>query len=104
MDPHFDLELAFRLAVAVALGLLMGLEREWAQRDERTTFGGVRTFPLIALSGAAAVYAGAALELPVLIPVVFAGVAVLVAISYRVSSAQGHLGMTTEISALLSFV
>src|SRR5262245_54530165 len=104
MDPHFDLGLAFRLAVAVGLGLLLGLEREWAKRDEITSFGGVRTFPLIALSGAAAVYAAGVLALPALVLAVFAGIGVLVAISYRASSASGHLGMTTEISALLIFV
>ena len=104
MDSHFDLELAFRLAVAVALGLLMGLEREWAHRDESTSFGGVRTFPLIALSGAASAYAGGALALPALPIAAFAGVALLVAFSYRASAAQGQYGMTTEVSALLSFV
>jgi uncharacterized membrane protein (DUF4010 family) len=104
VDSHFDLELAFRLAVAVGLGLLMGLEREWSNREEVTSFGGVRTFPLIALSGAASVYAGHALSLPVLPIAAFAGIAVLVAVSYHASTAQGQFGMTTEVSALLSFV
>ena len=104
MDPHFDPSIAFRLAVAVGLGLLMGLEREWAHRDEETTFGGVRTFPLIALSGAAAAYAATVLALPGLVLVSFAGVGGLIAVSYMTSSSRGKLGMTTEISALLTFV
>jgi uncharacterized membrane protein (DUF4010 family) len=37
-----------RLVVAAALGLLIGLEREWAGKE----VAGVRTFPLIALMGA----------------------------------------------------
>ena len=104
MDANFQLELAIHLAAATALGLLMGLEREWAQREEETRFGGVRTFALISLSGAAASYAGPALALPALPLAAFAAVATLVAVSYFVTSGRGELGMTTEVSALLSFV
>jgi uncharacterized membrane protein (DUF4010 family) len=104
VDEYFDLDLALRLAAAVGLGLLMGLERERAQLGEEARFGGVRTFPLIALSGAAAAYAAAAMELPGLSAVVFAAVAALVVVSYLASSRQGEVGITTEVGALLSFV
>ncbi|TCM18726.1 uncharacterized membrane protein (DUF4010 family) [Novosphingobium sp. PhB165] len=50
-----DLELSdlARLAVSLALGLLVGIQRGWAQRDrqEGTRFAGVRTFALIGLIG-----------------------------------------------------
>jgi uncharacterized membrane protein (DUF4010 family) len=104
VDGNFQLELAIHLAAATGLGLLMGLEREWAQREEETGFGGVRTFALISLSGAAASYAGQALALPALPLAGFAAIAALVAVSYFVTSGRGELGMTTEVSALLSFV
>src|SRR5262245_11175267 len=81
----------------------MGLEREWAQREEESRFGGVRTFALISLSAAAS-YAGNALALPALPLTAFAAIAALVAVSYFVTSGRGELGMTTEVSALLSFV
>ncbi|HVN40453.1 MAG TPA: MgtC/SapB family protein [Myxococcota bacterium] len=104
MDGNFQLELASRVAAATGLGLLMGLEREWAQREDETRFGGVRTFALISLSGAAASYAGQALALPVLPLAVFGAVAALVALSYVTTAWRGQLGMTTEVSALFSFV
>jgi uncharacterized membrane protein (DUF4010 family) len=104
VDESFQLELALRLAAALGLGLLMGLEREFAQRGEEASFGGVRTFALISVSGAAAGYAGEALQQPHLILAAFAGIAALVVVSYVASSRQGNLGMTTEVSALLTFV
>jgi len=104
VDTHFDLQLAARLAAAVGLGLLMGLERERAHLGEEARFGGVRTFPLIALAGAAAAYAAAASGQPSLMAVVFAAVAALVGLSYFASSRQGDLGITTEVSALISFL
>ena len=97
MEPLFDPQLAARLAVAVGLGFLLGLEREWASREEERRFGGVRTFPLIALTGAASVHAGQALELPGLTLAVFAAIATLVAVSYLASSRAGELGITTEL-------
>jgi uncharacterized membrane protein (DUF4010 family) len=99
----FDLELATRLAAAVGLGLLVGLEREWAHRDE-TSFAGVRTFALISLTGAAAAYASSVLALPLLLVGAFAALAALIVVAYFVSSRAGDLGMTTEVSALLAFV
>jgi uncharacterized membrane protein YhiD involved in acid resistance len=44
-----------RLAVALGLGLLIGLQREAADPQK---MAGIRTFPLIALTGALAMLAG----------------------------------------------
>ncbi|HVH18344.1 MAG TPA: MgtC/SapB family protein [Myxococcota bacterium] len=104
MDESFHLDIALRLGAALGLGLLMGLEREFAQRNEEASFGGVRTFALISLSGAAATYAGVVLEQPLVTLAGFAGIAALIVVSYVTSSRQGHLGLTTEVSALLTFV
>ena len=49
-----DPNLALRFAVAIALGMLLGLERERAKGQEGGA--GVRTFALIALAGAVAGY------------------------------------------------
>ena len=61
--------LAFRLATALALGLVVGVERGWRERDapagSRTA--GVRTFGLTALLGAVAgALADATASLPVI--------------------------------------
>ena len=51
MNGHFGAslpydEVAMKLALALAVGLLIGLEREWSQKD-----AGVRTFAITALLG-----------------------------------------------------
>ncbi len=47
MDWNFPVTTAVRLAVALGVGLLVGLEREWAHKEV-----GVRTFALTAMLGA----------------------------------------------------
>jgi uncharacterized membrane protein (DUF4010 family) len=97
-------DLAFRFAAALALGLLLGLERERAQEDSDRSFGGIRTFALITLTGALAGFLHSELALSGLALALFAAVALLVAVSYAVTATKGELGMTTEITALLAFV
>lgn len=49
---HFDLRLATELVVALAVGLLIGLEREWRKQDaEDHARMGIRTFGLLGLLG-----------------------------------------------------
>ena len=91
------------LLVAVAAGGLIGAEREQAQRAKRAgEFGGIRTFPLVALLGAT----GALLR-PIagvwVVGVGFAALALLLAASY-VRSRDGDVGISTEIAALLTYV
>jgi uncharacterized membrane protein (DUF4010 family) len=98
-----DLELAIRFAAALALGLLLGLERE-RKVDRELMFGGIRTFALIALLGAAVAFAQQELDLGWLPPLTLIVLGALVISSYVVTANQGELGMTTEISALLTFI
>jgi uncharacterized membrane protein (DUF4010 family) len=96
-------DLALRFGSALALGVLLGLERERTKSVERS-FAGVRTIGLIALSGALAAYFDAMLGLPWLALLLFAAVALLVIVSYAVTAARGELGITTEVTALLAFL
>ena len=41
----------FRILIALAVGIIMGLERE-VDRTDRTVIAGIRTFPIVALMGA----------------------------------------------------
>jgi len=97
------LELAARFATAVGLGLVIGLERERSQKGLQT-FAGARTFAFIALLGAIASHLQSAHELAWLVVVAFLGVTALVTVSYVVSTREGHLGATTEVSALFTFL
>lgn len=93
-----------RVSVALLIGLLIGLDRERAEERKGTeSFAGVRTFPLIALAGCAAV-----LLIPVagpwLLVTTFAAVTAITLVSYVRASAQGHIGATTEVAAITTFL
>ncbi len=100
--PHT--ELVARFGIALFIGILIGLEREYARlKEDVKAFAGVRTFPLISLLGCSA-----ALLADLADPWVFAVLALLlgafVAIGYAVDAFQGHVGLTSEIAAIVVFV
>lgn len=86
------------LAVALAVGLLVGLEREQTKPDRGgAQLGGVRTYPIFALVGAlATLLEPASVWLPL---VSLLGVFGLVTVSYHADlKRDADHGMTTEIS------
>jgi uncharacterized membrane protein (DUF4010 family) len=95
-------DLALRFAIALGLGMLIGLERERSKTEEGGA--GVRTFALISLAGAVAGYLGRGLGLDLLTLAIFIAVAALIIGMYVVTAAGGDTGITTEISALLAFL
>ncbi len=93
------------LALALLSGLLIGLEREHSKpsaAEKRGFTGGVRTYPLFALLGATTALM---MEKHGPLPLFGAGLAltVLLAVGYMRDVEQGHVGLTTEASALLTF-
>ena len=86
----------FNFAVALGLGLLIGLKRE-RSKGEGPTRGpaGIRTFALASLLGAIAIYLG---QIPLLM-VMVGGVALLTATSYLRGRADDP-GLTTEVALL----
>jgi len=97
-----DTDLALRFAVALGLGMLLGLERERTKSEEGGA--GVRTFALIALGGAISGYLGDRLGLQWLALAVFVAMAALIISMYVMTSRGEHTGITTEVSALLAFL
>ncbi len=98
-----DQELALRFAIALGLGVLLGLERE-RSKQAGLGFAGVRTFALIALSGALATWLDARMGVSWAPLAAFAAVALLVTSSYVLTGLKGEVGITTEVSALLSYL
>jgi uncharacterized membrane protein (DUF4010 family) len=93
-----------RLLVALLVGLLIGLDRERAEdRKQQKLFAGVRTFPLIALTGAGLALLPAPLGPGPLI-IGFVAVVAIVVVSYHASCKAGHVGATTEFAALVTYV
>ena len=89
---------------ALGVGILLGLERERNNRDPDTRFAGVRTFAIIGLLGGVAAYMEQALGLAWAPLAVFVGLAALVVTAYVATSRKGDMGLTTEISALLTYL
>ena len=94
-----------RLAVALSIGLLVGLERGWQSRDETdgTRVAGLRTFALTGLlggvSGALATFAGG-----IALGLLFAGVMVaLTTFSWLEARETRNFSATTLIAAAVTF-
>jgi uncharacterized membrane protein YhiD involved in acid resistance len=101
MDPTVNL----RLGVALALGLIIGIERGWERRgaSEGMRTAGVRTFGFAGLSGAVAALLADELGQAVLAAALL-GFAALVTASYLATARPSEdYGFTTELVLLLTF-
>ena len=94
---------AVKLALTLFLSFLLGIEREQhKQKGSAYSFGGIRTLPLIALTGyALALLAG---EGTALIGVGFGVVGAMMLASFWRRLAAGESGITSEVSALLVYL
>ncbi len=100
-----ELEILKRLGTALAIGLMVGIERGWSLREanEGWRIAGIRTFALIAMLGALWVLAGRELG-STLVAVGFAGfAALLVTTHWLMVRATGDYGITTEVAAFITF-
>ncbi len=92
--------LALKLCVALAIGLLIGAERERRKgQGQQRAPAGIRTFAIACVLGAVSLELGGG----VLLAVVTAAVAGLVAISYA-RSRQQDPGLTTEAALILTLL
>ncbi|WP_374307882.1 MgtC/SapB family protein [Dongia sp.] len=105
---HLDLRLATELLVALAIGLLIGLEREWRKLDgDEHDRIGIRTFGLMGLLGGLA----GALQGAVgawLVPATMLAMALLLANDRRKEAGKGTVtlaeDMTTLVAALVTLL
>ena len=100
-----DLELFRRFGLALAIGLLLGLERGWHRREagEGRRIAGIRTFALAALLGALSAWL-VTRTAPVVLAAALAGLAALLVVGYAVRGrSDDDLGLTTEVALLLTF-
>lgn len=103
MDFFLTLEPWWRIAAALLIGALIGLEREFVQqRSGEPDFAGIRTFSLIALLGAVGAYLSTSVG-PWVFLAAYLGVTLLVWSSYHSHVSRGEEeGITTEVAALLT--
>lgn len=99
-------DLAARLLLALAIGLVVGIERGWRERDVRSggRTAGVRTFALSGLLGGVVAAVATAAAAPLLIGLGFIGFSAVFAWFKRAEAAEDHdLSATGTIAAMLVF-
>lgn len=101
-----ELILLQNFAYALAIGALVGIEREKHKVSNLSSFGGVRTFMLLALLGAVGAWLGLQLQQPWPELAVLAVVSLLVLAAYNRKQREEPQapGLTTELSAMLVFL
>lgn len=101
-----DFEPWWRFGVALLIGALLGMEREFIQQKEDTPdFAGIRTFSLIALLGSVAAFL--VVDFGILpIALSLGGVILLTTVSYLGALVRSgkETGITTEVAVLLTFL
>lgn len=99
-----DLDVARNFLMALLIGALVGIEREKKKGVEPGhALGGIRTYTLLALVGAASAWLGQALQMPWIFLVTLAVVGAAVVASYLMQNrldAQGAPGLTSEVAAV----
>ncbi len=99
------MELFQNLALALALGLLIGTERGWHKRagPEGSRIAGIRTFALIGLLGALAALLARETSW-LLLAGLFVALAALLIVAHAQAARAGHdYGLTTVTAALIAF-
>lgn len=98
-------ELFRRLAVALAIGLLIGLERGWRTREERDhqRTAGLRTFALTGLLGGICGLLSMASSPLVLGAGLLAYTAALITFSYLEAAAEKNFSVTSVVAGILTF-
>ena len=100
-------ELFLRFGSAILIGVLIGLQREYAygSRDQGGLFAGARTFALMALFGASAAFLADLLSTPLVFIMAVILVGSLVALAYFITASErDEIGLTTEVAAVLTII
>ena len=99
------LEIFYKFFLSMALGALIGVEREKShQQHKGTDFAGIRTFMLITFFGAISAYLSS-LYYEWLLAVIFVCFVAVVLTGYVFSSYfNKDIGMTTELSTIIAYI
>lgn len=104
--PIDPVALLGRFGAALAIGLLIGTQREFQHRREEpdgaSPYAGIRTFPLIALAGAMGAYLSGLFESPWVVAAVLVIIGAMGVAAYRAGVARGDVGLTTEVATLVT--
>ena len=94
-----------KFALALGVGILVGLQREYAQYEENRRMGaGIRTFALIGLVGCAAAMVADELASPWPYVAVLVIAGILFSVNFFIEAWRGEGGLTTEFTAILTLI
>lgn len=102
-----DSELFLRFGSAILIGILIGLQREYAYgaREPGGLFAGARTFALMALFGASAALLADILATPWVFIALVLLAGILVGVAYFITASErDEIGLTSEVAALLTIL
>lgn len=104
METGFEWTFQWRFLIALALGFLVGAERERAGTEARKPiYSGVRTYTAISLYGCACAWLHY-LGVVWMLPVGMMSVTALAVVQYMGKQRSGWIGWTSESALLLTFV
>jgi hypothetical protein len=96
-------DIFLRFGVAIAIGFLIGLQREFAKGGQKKTIvAGERTFALLSLVSCLGAMVSDQLRIPLIFVAIVILIGILAGVSYFVAASTGHVGMTTEVAIVIS--
>lgn len=100
-----QIDLFLRFGAALAIGVLVGLQREYAYEEpDQEMLAGVRTFALMALAGCTAAFVADLLSAPAFLVGVVLLLGGLIGVGYYFDARRGQVGETTEMAAVLTIL
>lgn len=103
---NFELSQAdflIRMLIAIGIGLVLGLEREFSSNTNKEIFAGLRTLSIVSLLGFICALLSFVLH-PWLFIIGLLGVILVVALSYHITAMQGEIGSTSEFTAIYTYL
>ena len=100
-----DTEIIINLLVSLAIGVIIGFEREWKTQSkaDKTYDAGLRTFAVVSFLGGISAVLSNEIS-PLILPALALGLSSIIFISYRLSAKRSaDFGYTTEVTLLLVF-
>ncbi len=101
-----QIDLFYRFGAALVIGLLVGLQREYAhgrgESEDDELFAGARTFALLSLLGCTGAMIGQAAGTPLAFVAILLVVGALIAVAYFLTARAGDMGLTTEVAAVIT--
>jgi len=92
-----------RMLISVGIGLVIGLEREFATANNKEIFAGLRTLSVVALLGFTCALLNFIIH-PWFFVFGLLSVVILVAIFYWVSANKGDIGSTSEFTTIFTYL